>query len=204
MRALNPHPALRLALTAILALAFPVSARAATGWIPPRTLTVLLPSAAFAPNTTHPIQMTLRANGAPANLMWVATVGGSFVLGVSPSSGSLTVPPDSVRTVTLNVTVPPAALGPASLAIEITDQIGGGHVAKATTAIFSASAGLPEVWASPGTFVAPARTSGNVSFTVHSTTGTSEVIDVTDGRDNTDINNDNALFPATPFPPQPR
>ncbi len=145
--------------------------------------------------------MTLRANGAPANLNWVATVGGSFVLGVSPSSGSLTVPPDSVRTVTLNLTVPPAALGPASLAIEITDQIGGGHVAKATTAIFSASAGLPEVWASPGTFVAPARTSGNVSFTVHSTTGTSEVIDVTDGRDNTDINNDNALFPATPFPP---
>lgn len=178
------------------------SSSAATGWIPPRSLTVLLPSASFAPNTTHPIQMTLRANGAPASLNWVATLGGSFVLGVSPPSGSITVPTDSIRTVTLNVTVPAAAIGPASLAIEITNQIGGGHVAKATAAIFSASAGMPEVWASPGTFAAPARTSGNVSFTVHSTIGTAELIDVTDGQDNPDINNDNALFPATPFPPE--
>src|SRR6185295_7938920 len=178
------------------------TATSATGWIPPRSLTVLLPSASFAPNTTHPIQMTLRANGAPANLSWVATVGGSFVLGVSPSSGSITIPSDSIRTVTLNVTVPPAAIGPASLAIEITDQIGGGHVAKATSAIFSASAGLPEVWPNPGTFAAPARTSGNVTFTVHSTSGTSELIDVTDGRDNPDNNNDNALFPGTSFPPE--
>src|SRR5262245_19729372 len=114
MRARPPHPALAFALLVVLAAG---SAWAATGWIPPRSVTVLLPSASFAPSTTHSIQMTVRANGVPANLSWGATVGGAFALGVVPSNGSLVVPQDSVRTVSLSITVPPAAVGAASLQI---------------------------------------------------------------------------------------
>jgi hypothetical protein len=163
-------------------------------------LTALLPSAAFAPGSTHSIDLTLRANGAPASLNWTRTVGGAFAPSVTPASGSILVPQDSVRRVTLSVTVPGGSVGAASLGIEITDQIGGGHVAKASTAIFAASGGMPEVWANPSTWSAPARTSGSVSFQVHSTVGTAEVVDVTDGRDNPDNENDGALFPGTPLP----
>ena len=197
MRVRFRHCSLWIALT-LGVVAGP--ARAATGWIPPPSLTALLPSAAFAPNSTHAIQLTLRANRAPANLNWVASTGGAFVLGVVPASGSITVPQDSVRQVTLNVTVPTAALGGASVSIEITNQADGSHVAKAATAIFAASGGMPEVWPNPSTFSAPARTSGNVSFQVRSTTGTTEVVDVTSGRDNPDPENGGALFPGSAMP----
>ena len=199
MRARRPHPALPLALLALLTAG---SAGAATGWIPPGSVTVLLPSASFAPNTTHPIQMSVRANGAPANVSWTAAVGGSFALGVVPSNGSLLVPQDSVRTVSLSITVPPAAVGAASLQITLTDQVGGTSVAKVTSAIFSASGGMPEVWPNPSTWVASANSSGAISFQVHSTSSGSELIDVTDGRFNPDPNNEGALFPGTAFPPE--
>src|SRR5439155_1568383 len=200
MRARFPQPALTLALVPLLAGAIHAPANAGTGWIPPRSVTALLPSASFAPGSTHSIEMTLRANGAPANLNWAATPGGAFALGVSPSSGSIAVPPDSVRRVTLSVTIPALALGAASLSVELTDQIGGGHVAKVTSAIFSASGGMPEVWPAPSSWSARSNTTGAVSFQVHSTVAGAESVVVTDGRTNPDPNNTGALFPGTPPP----
>ena len=114
MRARFFHRALPLALT--------LFARAATGWIPPPSLTALLPTASVVPGSTHSIDLTLRANGAPASLNGVRTVGGAFALSVTPAFGSIVVPQDSVRRVTLSVTVPAGAVGAASLGIEITDQ----------------------------------------------------------------------------------
>jgi hypothetical protein len=200
MRARFPHPALTLALVPLLAGAIHTPAWAGTGWIPPRSVTALLPSASFAPGSTHSIEMTLRGNGAPANLNWAATAGGSFALGVSPLNGSIAVPPDSVRRVTLSVTVPALALGAASLSVELTDQIGGGHVAKVVSAIFSASGGMPEVWPSPSSWSAPSNTSGVVSFRIHSTVAGAESLVVTNGRTNPDPNNADALFPGSPPP----
>ncbi len=202
MRARFSHRALTLALTLLGGVTLGAARRAdaATGWIPPPSVTALVPSATFAPGTTHPIEMTVRANGVPASLNWVAAAGGPFTLGVSPSSGSVTVPADSIRRVTLSVTVPALAIGAASLSIEITNQIGGGHVMKASSAIFSASGGRPEVWPNAPTWSAPANTMGSVSFQVHSLLGTAESLLVTEGRLNPDPNNDGALFHGSAFP----
>jgi len=202
MRARPPHLALSLALISLSVATLGVSARvdAATGWIPPPSVTAVVSSATFAPGSTHPIEMTVRANGVPASLNWVAAAGGGFTLGVSPSSGSITVPADSIRRVTLSVTVPALAIGAASLSIDITNQIGGGHVMKTSSAIISASGGRPEVWPTPSTWFAPASTSGTVSFQVRSLLGTAESLVVTDGRLNPDPNNSDALFHGSAFP----
>ena len=127
-------------------------------------------------------------------------MGGAFTLGVTPTGGSVTVPADSVLRVTLSVSVPPAAVGAASLSLEITNQAGGGHVVKVSTAIFSASGGRPEVWPSAPTWSAPANTAGSISFQVHSLQGSAESLVVTDGRLNPDPNNAGALFQGSPFP----
>src|SRR2546425_1943545 len=200
MRARPTHPALTLALVPLLAAALHAPASAGTGWIPPRPVTVLLPSATFAAGSTHSIEMTLRANGAPANLNWAATPGGPFALGVSPLNGSIVVPPDSVRRVSLSVTVPALAFGGASISVELTDQIGGGHVAKAISAIFAATGGRPEVWPSPSAWSAPSNTAGTVSFQVHSLVASAESVQVTNGRTNPDPNNTDGIFPGTEPP----
>jgi hypothetical protein len=200
MRAHIRHRALTLALLLATGAALCAPARAATGWIPPPSVTALLPSATFAPGSAHSIVVTLRANGVPASLNWAASAGGAFALGVTPSSGSINVPADSVGSLTLTITVPPAAIGAASLALEITNQVGGGHVLKASAAFFSASGGRPEVWPSPATWSAPANTAGSVSFQVHSLLGSAESLVVTDGRQNPDPNNADALFHGSTFP----
>jgi hypothetical protein len=200
MRAPLRHPALQLALLVFVAATLRAPAQAATGWIPPLSVTALLPSATFAPGSAHSIELTLRANGVPADLNWVASAGGAFTLGVTPSGGSVTVPADSVRRVTISITVPPAAVGAASLSLEITNQIGGGHVMKASATFFSASGGRPEIWPNPATWSAPANTAGSVSFQVHSLLGTAESLVVTDGRLNPDPNNAGALFGGGTFP----
>src|SRR5258705_7024979 len=201
MRAPSPQLALTLALIPLLAGAIHAPpARAGTGWIPPRPVTVLLPTATFAPGSTHSIEMTLRANGAPASLNWTATPGGAFALGVSPLNGSIVVPSDSVRRVSLSVTVPALAFGGASLSVELTDQVGGGHVAKAISAIFAATGGRPEVWPSPSAWSAPSNTPGTVSFQVHSLVASAESVQVTNGRTNPDPNNTDGIFPGTQPP----
>lgn len=191
--------ALQLALASILCVGAlePSCALAAGGWIPPRSVTALLPSATFAPGSTHAIELTVRANGVPGNLDWTATAAGGFALAVSPLSGSVAVPPDSTRRVPLTVTVPGGAQGVASLTVEITDQIGGGHLTKAVAAIYSASGGQPEVWPAPSAWAAPAGTAGAVSFQIHSLLGTSELVVLTSGRSNPDPNNAGALFTGT-------
>jgi len=194
MRARSRHRALKLALLLLAVTAWNAPARAATGWIPPPSVTAVLPGATFAPGSAHSIELTLRANGVPASLSWVASVGGAFTLGVTPTGGTVTVPADSVRRVTISVTVPPGAIGAASLSLEITNQAGGGHVAKISTAIFSASGGRPEVWPSAPTWSAPANTAGSLSFQVHSLQGSAESLVVTGGRVNPDPNNAGALF----------
>ncbi len=209
MRARFRHHALPLALPLALILfsgaalcgtALCPPARAATGWIPPPSVTALLPTATFAPGSSHSIELTLRANSVPASLNWVASAGGAFALGVSPASGSIIVPADSVGRITISVTVPVAAVGAASLAVEITNQAGGGHVMKATSSMFAASGGKPEIWPSPPTWVAPANTAGALSFQVHSLIGTAESLVVTGGRANPDPNNADALFHGGAFP----
>jgi hypothetical protein len=145
MRARFRHRALQLALLFLIGTPWGAPARAATGWIPPPSVTALLPGATFAPGSAHSIELTLRANGVPASLNWAASAGGAFTLGVTPSGGSVTVPADSVRRVTLGITIPPAAVGAASLSLEITNQVGGGHVLKASATFFAESGGRPEV-----------------------------------------------------------
>jgi len=68
LRARSRHRALRLALLLLAGTAWNAPARAATGWIPPPSVTALLPSATFAPGSVHSIELTLRANGVPASL----------------------------------------------------------------------------------------------------------------------------------------
>ena len=58
-----------------------------------------------------------------------------------------------------SVTVAGDAVGVASLTLTLTNQIGGGQVAKAASAIFAASGGRPEVWPNPSTWAAVANTS---------------------------------------------
>ncbi len=200
MRARLPHLALTLALVPMLAGSVCDPARAGTGWIPPRSVTVMLPSATFAPGTTRTIEMTLRANGAPGNFNWTVTAGGSFVLGVVPASGSIVVPQDSVRRVSIQVTLPALALGGASITAEVTDQIGGGRLAKTTGGIFAATGGRPEVWPAPSSWSAPGNTVGAVAFQIHSLIASAESVIVTNGRTNPDPNNAGAIFPGTEPP----
>jgi len=200
MRTRLRHPALPLALIFLSGAALCAQARAATGWIPPPSVTALLPTATFAPGSSHPIELTLRANGVPASLNWAASVGGAFVLDVSPASGSISVPADSVRRVTLSITVPAAAVGAASLSLEFTNQAGGGHVMKVTSSIFAATGGRPEVWPNPSTWAAVANTAGSMSFQVHSLLGAAESLVVTGGRSNPDPSNSGALFRGGALP----
>src|SRR5687767_401775 len=177
------------ALALVLATAglAPPRARAAD-WIPPQRVTALLPSAAFAPGTTHTIELTVRANGAGTNLAWIATSGGSFVAGITPASGLLFVPANSIGTVSLNVTVPSIAVGTSSLSVDLVEDSGGGRVAKVGATIQAATDGRPEVIPVPSTWAAPAGTSGSVAFQVHNLGGT-QVFVLTAGRFNPDVNN---------------
>jgi hypothetical protein len=185
-------------LLAALALA-PVSARA-LDWIPPGHVTAVLPGATLAPNSTHQLQMVVLTRGAPANLSWTASAQGQFPLIISPPAGSLSVPANSMGTVAFNVTVPDTALGICALAVVLEHDLGGGQVAKVSAAITAATGGRPEIKPVPGTFTAPAGTSGSVSFQIHSLIGSGETITLTTGRSNPDPNNQGALFSGTPAP----
>jgi len=177
-----------------LALAGVPRAARATDWIPPSRITALLPSAVIAPGVTRPLTLTLRANGSLVNVAWSATSGGAFLATLSPSSGVLSVPANSIASVTINVTVPALSVGTSSLSIDILADPGGAHLAKVGASIQAASDGRPEVWPSPSTWSAASGSSGSVSFQVHSTTGTAETVLLTGGRFNPDPNNAGGLF----------
>lgn len=185
-----------LALLLLLAVSPPARA----DWIPPRAATLALPAAAFAPSTTHPLEFTVRANRTPAYLAWSAAAVGPFALQVTPSAGTLVVPAESVRVVTLSLSLPDTALGTAALIVTLTYEIGGGFVAKATGAIQAATGGRPEVWPAPGIWSAAAGTTGSVGFQVHSVQSGGESVVVTTGRDNPDPNNGGGLFPGSAAP----
>lgn len=163
-------------------------------WIPPRPFTAVLPSATLKPSTSHALDLTVRANGPGASLVWGATCVGSFACGLSPSSGVLAVPSNGIATVPITVTLPDTALGAVSLTVTLLFEQGGGIAAKVGASIQSASGGRPEIKPLPSTMSAPAGTAGSVAFQVHSTIGSSEQLLITAGRFNPDPNNVGAHF----------
>jgi hypothetical protein len=182
------------------------SAGAGTGWIPPRTVTAVLPGATLAPGSVHTLDMTIRANGVPASLDWTVTAGGQFPLGVSPSTGSIDIAADNIGRVTFTVTAPPETAWVATISVELKDQLTHRHVAKVSAAYIAASGGRAEVWPAPSSWAAPANTAGALTFQVHSIVAAAESVDVTMDRSNPDPNNAGALFsgsnpPATIFLP---
>lgn len=193
-------------LLALALLAGAQSARA-LDWIPPQPVTALLPSATFAPGSTHVIELTVRANGAPASLHWLATRSGPVAGSVTPAEGFLNIAGDGVTAVNLTVTVPDSAgslpdsvIALGSVTVELFHQTGGGRAAKVTAGIHPALYGAPEVWPLPGTLLGPAGSTGAVSFQIHSMIATSENLDLTTGRFNPDVNNQGTLFGGGPGP----
>jgi hypothetical protein len=153
-----------------------------------------LPGATLAPGSTHTVELTVRATGAPAGLQWTAVASGPFACGVSPASGLVVVPANGAATVDLAVSLPADAFGTASLSVELVFDAGGGRAAKVTSAIQAATGGRPEVKPVPSTWSAAAGASGAVSFQVHSLIGSSEEVVLTAGRFNPDPNNVGAHF----------
>lgn len=197
MRKTSRLGSLHVALTLAACALAPFRAGAGTGWIPPRTVTAVLPNATFAPASVHTMELTLRANGAPASLNWVVTLGGAPPFSVSPSSGFIDVPPDSIRRVTLTVTAPPESS--ATFSVELTDAPTGWRVGKVTSLVLAATGGRPEVWPAPS-WAAPANTLGSIAFQVHSLIASPETLDVTVNRANPDFNNAGAIFPGAVLP----
>lgn len=192
-RVAGPFLVLRAMLLALVAAASASSA-AATDWIPPRPVTALLPSAVFAPNSTHTVTLTIRANGPGAWLAWSVATAGPFAFGVTPATGSLNVAANGIATVDFSVSLPDTAIGTGSVTVDLSDVIGGARVARAQAAIQAATGGRPEILPAPGTWSAPAGTSGSVSFQVHSMIGGSEQLVLTTGRYDPDPNNAGGLF----------
>lgn len=189
---------MRLASTiAFLAvLALPASA----GYLPPRAVTALLPSAAFAPGSSHTIHLVVRANGAAVNLQWSAAVTGPFGLGISPASGLVSLVAGATASVPIAVTLPDTALGLGAVTVTLVREIGGDLLAKATGNIQSATGGRAEVWPTTAAWSATPGASGSIGFQVHSLTGSAETVLFTSGRSNPDPNNDGALFPGAAYP----
>ena len=188
-------------LAGVLGLVSAPRRAGAVDWIPPGRITALLPSAAIAPGVTRPLALTLRGNGTGVNVSWTATAGGGFVAGLSPSSGTVSVPANTVTTVAINVTVPAASFGTGTISIEVTGVGSSVRLAKVSASILAASDGRPEVWPAPSTFAAASGTSGSVSFQVHSTIGTTETVLLTSGRFSPDPNNSGGVFSGTAPPP---
>jgi len=163
-------------------------------WIPPRPFTAILPGATLAPSSSHVLELTVRANGPGAVLVWGGTCVGSFACGLTPSSGVVSVPSNGSAIVPITVTLPDTALGVASLTVTMSFNQGGGIAAKVGASLQAATGGRPEVKPLPSTMSAPAGTAGSVAFQLHSTIGSSELILITAGRFNPDPNNVGAHF----------
>ncbi|HEX5032244.1 MAG TPA: FlgD immunoglobulin-like domain containing protein [Candidatus Eisenbacteria bacterium] len=198
MRAVTRARSVLVLALLLLGSAAAASHALAFDWIPPRPVTAILPGATLARSSPQIIPLTIFASGAPASLIWSAASSGEFAAGVSPSSGSINVPAGAVGTVNLTVTVPDTALGICVLHVVLVHTVGGSQAGKASAIITAATDGRPEV--KPVLFAAPAGVAGNVSFQVHSLSGSSEQVALTTGRINPDPNNDGSLFPGSPPP----
>lgn len=173
----------------------------ATDWIPPPRVTALFPGASLQPGAARTLTLSVRANVGAANLAWSVTSGGSFVTTVSPASGVLAVPANTIGTVNLSVTVPALAVGTSTISIDLVEETGGARVAKVSSSILAATGGRPEVIPVPSTWTAPAGTLGPVSFQLHSLTGSAEYVLLTAGRYNPDPNNSTGTFVSGSGPP---
>ena len=171
----------------------------ASDWIPPRPVTAVLPGATLAPNSTHVLQMAVRANGAPADLFWTASFSGEYPSIVTPSSGNLSIAAGGVATVNFTVTLSDTAHGTGFLSVDLRYQASGGRAAKAVGTVLAAILGLPEVKPVPPSLIAPAGTSGFMTYQLHSTIGSSDLLDLAVSRVNPDANNFGALFAVSPF-----
>lgn len=190
----------RVLVLTLLLLGSAATTALAFDWIPPRPVTAFLPGATLARNSPQIIPLTIFASGTPANLTWSASSSGEFRCGVSPSSGSITVAAGTAGTVNLTITVPDTALGISVLNVVLVHTIGGAQAGKTSSVITAATDGRPEVKPVPAVFAAAAGVAGNVSFQVHSLSGSSEQVSITTGRVNPDPNNDGSLFPGSPPP----
>lgn len=172
---------------------------AAFDWIPPRSVTAVLPGATLAPSSTHVLQMVVRANGVPADLFWTASFSGEYPSDITPTSGFLSIGAGGVGTVDFTVTLSDTANGAGFLSVELTHQVGGGRAAKVVGSVLAAILGLPEVKPVPGSWIAPAGSSGSMSYQIHSVIGTPDLLDLAVSAVNPDPNNFGALFTVSAF-----
>lgn len=180
-------------------LGLAASPAAAFDWIPPRSVTAVLPGATLAPSSTHVLQMIVRANGAPAELFWTAAFGGEYPSIISPTAGFLSIAAGGVGTVNFTVTLSDTAHGIGFLTVDLTHQVGGGRAAKVAGPVLAAILGLPEVKPVPGSLLAAAGGSGFMTYQIHSTIGTPDLLDLAVSAVNPDPNNFGALFSVSPF-----
>ncbi len=171
---------------------------AALDWIPPTSVTAVLPGATLAPSSTHVLQMVVRANGVPAELFWTAAFGGEYPSIISPTAGFLSIAAGGVGTVNFTVTLSDTAHGIGFLTVDLTHEVGGGRAAKVAGPVLAAILGLPEVKPVTGSLLAAAGGSGFVSYQMHSTITGSAPFALTVSTANPDPNNFGANFPA-PF-----
>ncbi len=204
MRPIAPEPAHRLATLALgLVTVWVPPAVAGSDWLPPRPVSVVVPSATLAPSQPRTLEFLIRAHGAPASLKWIASAAGDFITTVSPTQGTVSLAADQSATVALNLTVPAAVTGSAigSVYIKVLYNNAGQGWAinpEARIALRAATNGRPEVIPVPSTWTSGAGTAGNVTFQLHSMTGSAEDFGLSLTRQNPDPNNPGMKFLGGP------
>jgi hypothetical protein len=190
-----------LLLAALLVWAFP--ATAGTDWIPPRPVSLVAPSVTLSPGQPRLLAFTLRANRVPANLSWSLTLSGpgpaSFTPTVVPSSGTVSLAADQTVSVPITVTVPGTAPVPSTgfITFNVAYATGGKAASSVTAMVRAATGGRPEFYPAPDVAAAPAGGPNTVTYTLHSTIGTSEQFNIGVTRTNPDPTNSANLIPYT-------
>jgi len=205
---LDRPPETRLRRLATLALATTLAclrpALAGNDWIPPSPVQLATPNATLAPGQLRTLEFLIRANGAPANLMWTVTTSGpspnTFAPIVSPTMGTVSLAADQTVAITLNVTVPAAVTSPSigSVYVDVDYDPGPGQACpQARIIIRAATGGRPEIYPLPSIWQSGAGTNGSVTYELRSMTGGSEQFALTLTRTNPDANNPGMLFPGS-------
>ena len=168
---------IRATLALSAALAWSQVVDAATDWISPRPVEVFTPSATLVPGQARSLSFFIRTNRLPANLSWSAAAAGQFIAAVTPSSGTLSLAADQTATIPLTVTIPSSVASnlTGSIFITVSGNPGPGQVAPEARLFLRASVdGRPEIYPTSAALQTGAGTAGNVTFAVHSLTGSSE------------------------------